>query len=59
VSKAVKINIYKMMVKPAVVFGSGTVAMAVMDMTSRYVGEENMMKDVWTGGRARNVGNMN
>jgi len=32
-SKAVKINIYKTMVKPAVVFGSGTVAMAVMDMT--------------------------
>jgi len=29
----VKINIYKTTVKPAVVFGSGTVAMAVMDMT--------------------------
>jgi hypothetical protein len=32
-NKAVKIKIYKMMVKPAVVFWSGTVAMAVMDMT--------------------------
>jgi len=33
VSKAVEIKIYKTMVKPAVVFGSETRAMAEMDMT--------------------------
>jgi hypothetical protein len=32
-SKAVKTKIYKMMVKPAVVFGYKTWAMAEMDMT--------------------------
>jgi len=33
VSRAVKIKIYKTMVKPGVVFGSETRAMAEMDMT--------------------------
>jgi len=34
-NKAVKIKIYKMMVKPAVVFGSETVAMAVTEVHRR------------------------
>jgi hypothetical protein len=58
-SKTVKIQVYNTMKKPAVVFGSGTVAMAVMDMTRRYVKEDITKKGIRTGGRARNVENMN
>ena len=46
-SKAVKINIYKTMVKPAVVFGSGTVAMAVMDMTRLGMWERKIWRRVY------------
>jgi hypothetical protein len=45
-SKAVKIKIYKMMVKPTVVFGSETVT-------------ECMGEGTWTGGTARNMESKN
>ena len=55
ISKAVKIKIYKMMVKPVVVFGSETRAMAEMDMTR----QENIKNDIWTSGKARDMESMN
>jgi len=46
------------MVKPAVVFGSGTLAIAETDMKrlgTWEMGEGNIKKDTWTSGRARNM----
>jgi len=55
-SKAVKIKIYKMIVKQAVVFGSDTWAVPEVDMNRvQYMGEGNIKKGTWTGGGARNM----
>jgi len=60
-SKGVKIKIYKMMVKPAVVFGSETVAMAVTGgyEQTECMGEGNIEKGTWTNGTARNMESKN
>jgi hypothetical protein len=46
-SKAVKIKIYKMMVKPAVMFGSETWAMAEMDMTRMVTQERKVRRRIY------------
>jgi hypothetical protein len=52
--KAVKIMIYRMMVKPAVVFGSETWPLSEVDMKSLSTWE-----DVGTSGRTRNMQSKN
>ena len=47
-----------MVVKPAAVFGSGTWAVTELGLKKTvYLGEEDIKKDVWTSGRARNMEN--
>jgi hypothetical protein len=48
-SKAVKIQIHKMMVKPVVAYRSE-------NGKTGYMGGENI-KDIWISGRARNIEN--
>jgi hypothetical protein len=60
-SKAVKIKIYKTVVKPFVVYGTDIWPMTVMYMTrlktweiydkTEYMGEENIKEDIWTSGQ--------
>jgi hypothetical protein len=56
-SKAVKIKIHKMMVKPFVVFENGTWAMAEMDMTRLGAWERKILRSIY--GRARYMENKN
>jgi hypothetical protein len=56
-SKAVKIRIYKMIVKPVVVCGSETWPMIEMGMKRQYMGEENIKEGIWTSDRTRNMEN--
>jgi hypothetical protein len=58
-NKAVKMNIYKTMVKPAVVYGSEILPMTKTEMKTEYMGEENIKDDTWTNGSARNMENKN
>jgi len=53
-SKTIKIALYKTLVKPAVVYGSGRYGYE----TTEYIGEENG-KDIWIGGRTSNMENKN
>jgi hypothetical protein len=50
-SKAVKIQIHKMKVKPVAVYGSE-------NEKNGYMTEENI-KDIWTSGRVKIMENMN
>jgi hypothetical protein len=54
VGLAGKIKIYETIVQPAIVLGSEEYGYE----KTRYMGEGNI-KDIWTGGRARNMENMN
>jgi hypothetical protein len=55
-SKAVKIKIYKMMVKPALVYGSETWAMIEMDMKGLGTWDRKILRKInLTRGKARNI----
>ena len=54
-SKAVEIKIYKMMVKPAAVQGCDWDEYE----ETEYMGEENINRGTWTGGRASNMESKN
>jgi hypothetical protein len=56
-SKAVKINIHKSMVKPVVLYGSETWAVTDGYEKNGYRGEKNIKNVTWTGGRERNMEN--
>jgi hypothetical protein len=58
-SKAVKIQIHKMVVKPAAVFGSETQPVTKVDMNRRVHGRGNIKKGTWIGGTARNMESKN
>jgi hypothetical protein len=51
-SKAVKI-VYKVTVKPVVVYGSETYGYE----KTEYMGEENIREDMWTSGRTSDMKN--
>jgi hypothetical protein len=46
-SKAVKIKIYKMMVKPVVVYGSETWPMTVMDTKKLNTWERKILRNIY------------
>jgi hypothetical protein len=59
-SKAVKIKIYKKMMKPAAVFGGETWAVAEMDETIQVTGEMKILGICGAvGGTASNMENKN
>ena len=57
-SKAVNIRIHTTMMQPAAMYGSETWSVRDGHEKTEYMGEENM-KDIWTGGRTRNIVNKN
>ena len=57
-SKAVKIQIRKSVVKPAVVCGV-KLGCEWDGYEKTHIGEENIKKGTWTSGRARNMENNN
>jgi hypothetical protein len=58
-SKAVNIRKHTTMVQPVAVYGSETRSVRDGYEKTEYMGDENIKKDIWTGGRTRTVGNKN
>jgi hypothetical protein len=52
-----EIMLYQAMVQPVAVYGSATRVMTEMGMKclGTYMGEQNVKRDIWTGGTARSL----